>query len=51
MKSSIYQYKYINRILLTAIHAVNLPRYGQLTLQELEPQQLEQMKGNMFQKT
>ena len=49
MKSLIYQY--INRILLTAIYEVNLPRYGQLTLQELEPQQSEQIKGNMFQKT
>ena len=44
-------YKYINRIPLTVIYEVNLPRYVQLTLEELEPQQLEQIKGNMFQKT
>ena len=44
-------HKYIIRIMLTAMCEVNLPRYGQLTLEELEPHQLAQMKGNRFQKT
>lgn len=44
-------HKYTIKIMLTAMCEINLPIYGQSTLEELGPHKLTQMKCNMFQKT